>query len=31
MKEAVEKGLISGLRYKNYCLLYQELKDEARW
>ncbi len=31
VKEAVEKGLISGLRYKNYCLLYQELKDEARW
>lgn len=30
VKDAVAKGLVSDLRYKNYCLLYQELKDTAR-
>jgi len=31
VKEAVEDGEISGLRYENYKLLYQELKDKKKY
>lgn len=31
VKEAVEDGEISGLRYENYKLLYQELKDKRKY
>ncbi len=31
VKEAVEDGEISGLRYENYKLLYQELKDRKKY
>lgn len=31
IKEAVEDGEISGLRYENYKLLYQELKDKRKY
>ncbi len=31
IKEAVEEGSISALRYENYKLLYQELKDKKKY
>lgn len=31
VKEAVERGAISGLRYENYKLLYEELKEMKRY
>ena len=30
VKDAVEKGSISRIRYENYCLLYEELKNRKR-
>ena len=31
VKDAVAEGKISKMRYENYCLLYQELKDKKRY
>lgn len=31
VREAVEQGGISKLRYNNYCLLYEELKNKKKW
>ena len=31
VKDAVAEGEISRMRYENYCLLYQELKDRRRY
>lgn len=31
VKDAVAEGRISKMRYENYCLLYQELKDKKRY
>ncbi len=31
VKDAVNDGEISALRYENYCLLYQELKDRKKF
>lgn len=31
VKEALKKGLISKLRYENYTLLYEELKNRKKW
>lgn len=30
VKEAVEKGIINKIRYENYCLFYQELKEKEK-
>ena len=31
VKEALKKGLISKIRYDNYLLLYEELKNQKKW
>lgn len=31
VKQALEQGQISAVRYENYCLLYQELKDKKKY
>ena len=31
VKEAVESGQISRIRYENYCLLYEELRGVRRY
>lgn len=31
VRDAVEQGCISRLRYDNYCLLYEELKNKKKW
>ena len=31
IKQALEEGLISPLRYENYCLLYEELKRQKKY
>jgi len=31
VKEALDRGEISRLRYENYCLLYEELKEKRKW
>lgn len=31
VKEAVNNGTISRIRYDNYCILYNELKDNEKW
>ena len=31
VKEAVNDGTISRIRYENYCILYNELKDNEKW
>jgi len=31
IKDAVEEGAISRVRYENYCLLYEELKNVKKW
>ena len=31
VKEAVNDGTISRIRYENYCVLYNELKDNEKW
>ena len=31
VKDAVETGRISKMRYENYCLLYEELKNRKKW
>lgn len=31
VKTALEEGKINGIRYENYCLLYEELKEQRRY
>ena len=31
VKQALEQGMISPVRYENYCLLYQELKEKKKY
>jgi ribosome biogenesis GTPase len=31
VKQALDKGMISPVRYKNYCLLYEELSSKKKY